>query len=180
MGKTMNKKQMIKEQKRLKQERKEVESLFKDDKDVYKVFKIALGVLLFIGLAFVAINFANGTWSLTKSNKKATEIDPTMLIAGTMFNKEEDTEYLVLAYDMKDKNDVVYAALASNYTGERHLYFLDLSSGFNTKFIGDKTVISNDLSKLKFKGAALLVIKGDKITKSYTTEKDIVNFFSQK
>ena len=31
----MNKKQMIKEQKRLKQERKEVETLFKDDKEVY-------------------------------------------------------------------------------------------------------------------------------------------------
>ena len=49
----MNKKQILKEQKRLKQERKEVETLFKDDKDVYKVFKIAGGVILFIGLAFV-------------------------------------------------------------------------------------------------------------------------------
>ena len=50
MGKTMNKKQMIKEQKRIKAERKEVETLFRDDKEVYKVFKIALGVILFIGV----------------------------------------------------------------------------------------------------------------------------------
>ena len=40
--------------------------------------------------------------------------------------------------------------------------------------------MSNDLSKLKFGGATLLVIKGDKITKSYTKEAEIVKFFSQK
>ncbi len=175
----MNKKQMLKEQKRLKQERKEVESLFKDDKDVYKVFKIALGVILFIGLSYVIINFANGTWSLTKKNKKATEIDSRMVIAGTMFDKEED-DYLVLAYNMKDEKDSFYEALASNYNSDMHLYYLDLSSGFNTNFIGDKTVISDDLSKLKFSGATLLTIKGNKIVKSYTKEADIVKFFSQK
>ena len=175
----MNKKQMIKEQKRLKAQRKEVETLFKDDKEVYKVFKIALGVILFIGLAYVIINFANGTWSLTKENKKTTEIDSSMVIAGTMFNKEDD-EYLVLAYDMKSDKDAFYGALASNYNGTKTLYYLDLSSGFNDKFIGKKTVISNDLSKLKFSGATLLQIKGNKITKSYTTEKEITKFFSQK
>lgn len=175
----MNKKQMLKEQKKLKEQRKEVETLFKDDKDIYQVFKIALGVILFIGLAFVIINFANGTWSLTKKNKAATEIDQSMLIAGTMFNKEED-EYLVFAYDMKDEAFDFYEVLTSNYTGERNLYYLDLSSGFNTNFLGDKTVISNDLSKLKFAGPSLLIIKGDKVTKSYVTENDIIKFFSQK
>ena len=56
----MNKKQMIKEQKKLKQQRKEVEILFKDDKEVFGVFKIALGVILFIGLVYVGINILNG------------------------------------------------------------------------------------------------------------------------
>ena len=177
----MNKKQMLKEQKKLKQQRKEVETLFKDDKEVFKVFKIALGVLVFIGIAYVGINILNGNWNiLTKDNKKTTEIDSKMVITGTMFNKEEG-EYLVLAYNMKEKKDEFYSALASNYSDtSRNLYYLDLSSGFNDKFIGDKTVISNDLAKLKFGGATLLVIKGDKITESYTTEEKIVKFFSQK
>ena len=102
-----------------------------------------------------------------------------MLIAGTMFEKEED-EYLVLAYDMKSEKEAFYGALANNYSGDKHLYFLDLSSGFNANFIGDKTIISNDLSKLKFAGATLLTINGNKITKSYTKEADIIKFFSQK
>ena len=176
----MNKKQMIKEQKKLKQQKKEAAVLFKDDKEVYNVFKIAIGVILFIGLVYVGINIFNGNWNiLTKSNKKATEIDSQMVIAGTMFNKEED-EYLVLAYDMQNEKQAFYAALVSNYNATKKLYLLDLSSGFNTDFIGEKTIVSNDLNKLKFGGPTLLVVKADKITKSYTTEEDIVKILSQK
>ena len=176
----MNKKQMLKEQKRLKEERKQVENLFQDDKEVYKVFKIALGVIIFIGLAYVLINIFNGNWNiLTSKNKTTTEIDSKMLIAGTLFNKEED-EYLVLAFDMKDEKQSFYGVITSNYNSSPKLYYLDLSSGFNNNFVGSDTVISNDLAKLKLGGPTLLLIKGDKIVKSYTEEKDIVNYFVQK
>lgn len=174
----MNKKQMLKEQKKLKQQQREVATLFKDDKEVYNVFKIALAVILFIGLVYIGVNIFKGDL-LTKSNKKTTEIDSQMVIAGTMFGKE-DNEYLVLAYDMKEKSQEFYGALASNYNDSKKLYLLDLSSGFNANLISDKTVVSNDLSKLKFGGATLLSIKGNSITKSYTTESEIVKFFSQK
>ena len=177
----MNKKQMLKEQKRLKKEQKEVESLFSDDKEIYNVFKISLGVILFIGLAFVIINIFNGNWNiLTKKNTAETEIDSRLTLVGTMFNIDKDNEYLVLAYDMNDEKEAFYGALANNYSGTDKLYYIDLASGFNKEFIGDKTIVSNDLSKLKFGGATLLVIKGDKITKSYTTENDIVNYFVKK
>ena len=177
----MKKKQILKEQKKLKEERKQVENLFQNDKEVYKVFKIGLGVILFIGVAFAVINIFNGNWNIfTNKNTKETEIDSKMLIAGTLFNKEEDN-YLVLAYDMNDEKYNFYSALASSYNNTSpKLYYLDLSSGFNSKFISNKTVISNNLNELKFGGATLLLIKGDKIIKSYTTENDIVNFFVQK
>ena len=175
----MNKKQILKEQKRLKQERRDAEKLFNDGNGVNNVIKITIGVVGFILVAFALINIFNGNWNIfNKSNKKATEIDPKMVMVGTMFNKE-DGEYLVLAYDMQDNNSV-YAYLASNYYGSPNLYYLDLSSGFNSNFIGDKTVISDDLSKLKFSGAALMLINKDKITKSYTTEDEIVNYFNNK
>ena len=176
----MNKKQMLKEQKRLKKERRDAARLFNDDKEVYNVFKIGLGVIGFILIAFALINIFNGNWNLfNKKNEKVTEIDPKMVMVGTMFNKEEE-EYLVLAYDMQDDNNSIYAYLASNYYGSPNLYYLDLSSGFNNNFIGEETVISSDLSKLKFSKAALLLINKDKITKSYTTEDEIVNYFNNK
>ena len=175
----MNKKQMLKEQKRIKKERRDAEKLFNDDKEVYDVFKIALGVIGFILIAFVAINIFNGNWNLfNKKNRQETQIDPKMVMVGTMFNKE-DGEYLVLAYDMQDNNSV-YAYLASNYYGSPNLYYLDLSSGFNSNFIGEKTIVSDDLSKLKFSSATLMLINKDKITKSYITEDEIVNYFNNK
>lgn len=176
----MNKKQIIKEQKRIKQEQKEVANLFQDDKEVYNVFKIALGVLLFIGLAYAAINILNGNWNLfTKKNVPTTEIDSKMLMVGTMFGKEED-EYLVLAYDLNDETEAYNAVLVDNYSGTKHLYVLDLGSGFNRDFVGDKANITNDLTKLKFDGTTLLVLKGEKVIKSYRTEKEIYDYLSQK
>ena len=82
----------------------------------------------------------------------------------------------VMAYQEKLRNKEIWFL----YYGEKHLYYVDLSSGFNQNFIGSKTVISNDLNKLKFSGPTLLVIKKDKITKSYDKENDIVKLLSQK
>ena len=165
----MNKKQMLKEQKRLKQERRDAEKLFGDNNGVNNLIKITIGVVGFILVAFALINIFNGNWNIF--NKR-------MVMVGTMFNKE-DGEYLVLAYDMQDNNSV-YAYLASNYYGSPNLYYLDLSSGFNSNFIGDKAIISEDLSKLKFSSATLMLINKDKITKVYTTEDEIVNYFNNK
>ena len=171
----MNKKQIIKEQKRLKEERRQTERLFNDDKEVYNVFKICLGVILFIGLAFVIINVVNGNWNLfNKKNNKETEINSQKVMAGTMFDKE-DGEYYVLAYDMTDEKNDFYGLLIDNYYGDKKLYVLNLGSGFNNDFLGDKTVISEDLTKLKFASATLLLINKDKITKSYQIEEEIVN-----
>ena len=175
----MNKKQMLKEQKRLKQERKDAQKLFQDDREVSTVIKITIGVILFIGIAFCVINIANGTWNIFSVKNVETEIDPNRVIVGTMLNKE-DTEYLVLAYDMKEVMNDHYAALASNYNGSTKLYLLDLSSGFNSKFVGEKANITSDLEKLVFSGPTLMEIKEGKITKSYTDEKAIIDYFASK
>ena len=176
----MNKKQILKEQRRIKAERRQTEKMFNDGKEANTVLKVALGVILFIGLSFAVINITNGTWNLfNKVNKESTEIDNKMVIVGTMFNKS-DSEYLVLAYDMKDKNSDLYSFLSSNYSKELDLYFLDLSSGFNKDYIGDKTVISNSIDGLKFGGPVLLVINKDKIVKSYVTEDEIISYFNSK
>ena len=172
----MNKKQMLKEQKRLKKERKEAAVLFKDDKEVYNVFKIALGVILFLAASYVFVNVMRGNLNLfNKKNIVTEDIDNTMVMVGTMFNKS-DSEYLVMAYDMSDDTNPYYDALIDNYSDEKKLYKLDLSSGFNSSFIGEESVISSDLTKLKFSGPTLLVIKGDKIVSSYTKEDDIKKY----
>ena len=126
----------------------------------------------------VFVNIAKGNWNIfNKSNIETESIDSKMVMVGTMFNRS-DEEYLVLAYDMNDKNENdYYGALTENYYNSKILYRLDLSSGFNSKFIGEKEVISNDLTKLKISGPTLFVIKGNTIVKSYTGENSISKYF---
>jgi hypothetical protein len=174
----MNKKQMIKEQKKIKKEKKDAERMFNDDKEIYNVFKIALGVIIFLVVSYIVVNIFKGNLNVfNKKNIPIESIDNTMVIAGTMFNKSE-SEYYVLAFDMKDEINTYYDALVSNYRGDKTLYKLDLSSGLNSSFISDKTVISNDLTKLKLSGPTLLVIKGNNIVNSYTNEEDITKYLN--
>lgn len=175
-GEIMNKKQIIKEQKRLKKERKEASQLFSDDKEVYNVFKIAIGVILFLAVSYLIVNILRGNFNFfNKGNLKSEDLDSSMVMVGTMFNKS-DSEYLVLAYDMSDELNGYYPALVSTYNGSKTLYKLDLSSGFNSSFVGNESVINSDLTKLKLSGPTLLVIKGDKIVSSYTKEADIEKY----
>ena len=175
-GEIMNKKQIIKEQKRLKKERKEASQLFSDDKEVYNVFKIAIGVILFLAVSYLVVNILRGNFNFfNKGNLKSEDLDSSMVMVGTMFNKS-DSEYLVLAYDMSDELNGYYPALVSTYNGSKTLYKLDLSSGFNSSFVGNESVINSDLTKLKLSGPTLLVIKGDKIVSSYTKEADIEKY----
>ena len=175
----MNRKQMIKEQKRIKKERRETQYLFNNESDIYKnLIRITLGVILFVLFVFCLINITKGNWNLfNKKNIETEQIDNRMVMVGTMFNKS-DEEYLVLAYDMSNINDHnYYGYVSSNYYGSKVLYYLDLSSGFNSKFVGNNENITSDLNKLQFKGPTLLLIKGNQILKSYTNEDAITNYF---
>ena len=180
MDDIMNKKQMLKEQKRLKKERRESEYLFNSESDISKnIIITTVSVIAFVLVVFCFVNIAKGNWNLFNKNNIATEsIDDKMVMVGTMFDRS-DEEYLVLAYDMNNQNESdYYGALTENYYDSKTLYRLDLSSGFNSKFIGDKEVLSNDLSKLKFSGPTLLIIKGNAIVKSYITEDAISKYFN--
>ena len=178
----MNKKQMLKEQKRLKKEKRESEYLFNSESDISKnIIITTVSVIAFVLIVFCFVNIVKGNWNLfNKSNISVESIDDKMVIVGTMFNKSDD-EYLVLAYDMNDQNENdYYGALTENYYDSKTLYRLDLSSGFNSKFIGDKEVISSDLTKLKISGPTLFIIKGNNIVKSYTGEDSITEYFNKK
>ncbi len=181
-GEIMNKKQMLKEQKRLKKEQRESTYLFNNEGDISKnIIITTVSVIAFVLVVFCFVNIAKGNWNIfNKSNIEVEAIDNKMVMVGTMFNKS-DEEYLVLAYDMNDRNENdYYGALTENYYDSKTLYRLDLSSGFNSKFIGDKEVISSDLTKLKIVGPTLFVIKGNSIVKTYNTEDSITEYFNKK
>ena len=174
----MKKKEMLKEQKRLREERNQKAFDFNDKDDAKKVIYIALGVVVFIGLVFVIINLFNGTWVSYKRQNEEVAIDTNLLMCGTLFDKSEK-EYLVLAYNINNEEDVVYNALFESYTKDLPLYYLDLESGFIKNCIGDKNNFVNDSTKIKFASQTLLHIKDGKIVKSYTTKEQIKDYLTK-
>lgn len=174
----MKKKEMLKEQKRLKEARNEKFLDFNDKNDIKNVLYISIGVILFIGVVFLIINIANGTWTSYNRKNPIPSIDNKLLMCGTLFNRS-DKEYLVLAYNIKNENDVVYNALVESYKGDLPLYYLDLESGFNKHCVGDKSSLVSDSTKIMFNTQTLLHIKDGKIVKTYTTKEQIKDYLTK-
>lgn len=174
----MKKKEMLKEQKKLKMAQREKLIDFSEKDDILKVVYITLGVLIFIAIVFVVINLINGTWSTLKRQNETTALDESIVMCGTMFTRP-DKEYLVLAYNVNNSDDVLYASLFDSYEGDLPLYYLDLESGFNKSCLGEKNNLVNDSTKIKFASQVLLHIKDGKIIKSYTTKELIKGYFAK-
>ena len=172
----MKKKEIMKEQKRLKAAQKEKLLDFSDKDDVKKVIYITLGVVAFIVLVFLVMNLINGTWKSYKRQNPTPAIDNSLVMCGTLFNKT-DEEYLVLAYNIKNDDDVIYSSIYDSYNDKIPLYYLDLESGFNKSCIGEKSNLVSDSTKIKFASQTLLHIKNGKIIKSYTTKDQIKDYF---
>lgn len=174
----MKKKEMLKEQKRLKAERNEKFLDFNDKNDVKTVVYITIGVLLFIGLVYLIINIVNGTWTSYNRKNPIPTIDTSLLMCGTMFEKS-DKEYLVLAFNIKNEEDAIYGTLFESYKGDLPLYYLDLESGFNKGCVGDKSNFANNSTEIKFNTQTLLHIKDKKIVKTYTTKEQIKEYLTK-
>jgi len=175
----MKKKEILKEQKRIKAAQKERAFDFSEASDVKKLLYISGGVIIFIVVVFIMTNILNGTWDLfSRDNEGPVEIDTALVMCGTIFSKT-DKEYLVMAYNIKNDEDSVYSALFEGYSGKLPIYYLDLESGFNKGCIGEKNNFVNNSEKIKFASQTLLYIKDGKIIKSYTTKEQIKSFLTK-
>lgn len=174
----MNKKQMKKEQEKLKRQQAEKYFDFNDKDDVMKIIKISLGVVLFIGVIFVLINIFNGTWNLfTRENAEISDQGENRVMCGTMF-EQTDSEYLVLAYEFDNEDQIIYPVLQGTYQGALTIYTFDLKSGFNKTCVGEKSNITTDVTKLQLSGPTLLHIKDKKIIASKTDKESIKNYIT--
>lgn len=174
----MNKKQMKKEQEKLKMERKDKPFDLHEASDVKKTIIITLGVILFLALVYVVINIAKGNFKLFTRSNENVDIDTSLVICGTMLNKPE-LNYIVMAYDFNSKEEEIYAAMSSKYTNNGNtLYLLDLSDALNKSCITkDNTKIN--LNDISFNGPTLIEVKDNKAVKSYTTKNSILNVLNK-
>ena len=176
--KIMSKKEMLKEQERIKKEKKLVSEEYKPEDIVKNFIYITIGVVLFLAVCYFGINLIKGKISFDKDEIEVDDKITNGVICGTLFTMNEP-EYYVLAYNHSGTDKNIYSQLASNYQGPDKVYNMDLESGFNKTCVGEKLVIDNDVNKLKLTSPVLLKIVNRRIEKSYSTRDEIIKALAQ-
>ncbi len=160
-----------------KQRRKNKEKYnFNYDENSGNVKKIVITLLVVVAVIaifyLVTLLINNSKRKLNTTEKKTEEIKIQYqeILANDTFVMPPK-EYYVLFYDFDGANAVYYDYLYTQYKGSKEstpIYKVDLGSGFNKKFVSDKTNSkAKDASQLKVKDATLILIKNGKNV-SYT------------
>jgi len=131
-------------------------------------------IILVIVLVFIGVIYGFSMLFIEKDNSiygisyQTGEVNPDMVIAGTMFNRPID-EYYILAYNNKGVEAPYYSQLAKNYiskqTDATQMYYLELNSYLNKDIYSttESNPKAKNLEELQIKDFTLIHIKKGKI-----------------
>lgn len=146
-----------------------------------KMIVIVTVVFLAFYLITLYVNKNKDKVETPKTEKQAATIQYDEILVSNIFDRPEKT-YYVLVEDIEDEDAKVYEVYLSKYksaTNANRVYYSVLNNLFNTKYMNEKANLTNDLSKLKFKGTTLLLIENKKIKKSFEGNENITNYLTE-
>ena len=158
-----------------------------DDYSIQKMLKIVLLLIVIFGTFYLITYFVVNNRKETKNNTY-TVIDSSKILLNNLFSKPEE-EYYVLAtmpskyessYKMIDY-DKLYDEYVNKYKQQDDtatFYYINLDDALNKSYIGEETVISNDLSELKLSDDVLFKIKDKEIETAYVGKSEIIDALS--
>lgn len=142
------------------------------------VILLIIVILVCLGIYFLTDNMINRETKRAEETSEKVEIDYDIASIGTMFNRIEDT-YYVLLYSTKNDNE--YKSLLTTYRSSDNYiktYFVDLDKKINESAVSDTlNKRPTNSSEVKVKGATLYKIKDGKVVNcydSYETIKDVL------
>ncbi len=158
------------------------------DMEYSKIIKIAIGVILVLGLTYFITAIATG--EIKFGNKKKEETPETSIqyeeiLAGEIFNRSPE-EYYVLLFNFTDTFASYYLSLKDNYTKQENtlpIYIVDLEKHLNKDFVLEEgenyTEYPDNLNDLKVSNPTLIKIHDHKVTERINNRDDILNFLNQ-
>ena len=175
----MNRKQIMKEMKKNKKDKKVVEEDNYISRFIFTVGLIL--VILIIGYLVIGV-FVNKTINFKKETEEKEEvtIDNTTILAGEIFDQKKDN-YYVLIYDMS-KEDNILSNWKSIYEAKENaltVYVVDSSKKLNANFLVEKDSNKNPTSydDLKIKSPTLMKIENKKVVDYIEGEEEIKKIF---
>ena len=152
--------------------------------NLFKILKILGIVLIMFIIIYIGTAIVTGEIKLTKEKEEEKEvtIQTEKILAGSTFNIT-DKEYMVLYYDFNAGDSGIYGMLFNTYKSNGSsvkMYRVDLSSGFNKKYItnGKVNTSPSNIDELKVKNPALIRIKNKKVTKFIISKEEIKNYIN--
>ncbi len=155
------------------EESKRIEEVVSNDTNLVDKLFIAGGVLLFI-LAFYGLTlYITGKNSdEVKEEKKEVEISREEIIVGRSLSMSKD-DYYVVYYD--DTNSATYDEIIKKYTKSISLYKVNMSNGFNKKYVtdGESNKSPSKVSEFKINGPTLIKVSKNKVIEYVEGEEAI-------
>ena len=157
--------------------------------DYTRVIKIAVGVLLVLGVFYFLTALSNGEIDFKGKNsndKKETVIEYQEIMAGSIFNRNAK-EYYVLLSDGSDNYTGYFKSLISTYNAKDNslpFYTVDLEKKVNSqyKILDDDTNTYSkptDIDNLKVLSPTILKIKDGKAVDVIVGQEKILEFFNK-
>lgn len=144
--------------------------------DLRSIIKFIVIVLIVVMIFyFITIFVTDNKTSSTESKSEEAIIQYEEIIIGNMYDQKED-EYYVLLKDEKDPYISYYETNITNYKSKDdalNVYYVNLSSAFNKKYISDENNIIKD--DFKIKSTVLIKIKDKDISEVYQNNSEIMD-----
>lgn len=172
-----NRKQILKN---MKKERKLRNNHIEDNENVITRFVGTIfGVLLVLVISYLLIGiFFTKTikFGKDKEEKPTVNIDKSTILLGNIFNQKED-EYLVIIYDINDKDNTSLENWITYYKGKNTatIYKVDSKNKMNGKYIVEKDSNreAKELSELKVIAPTIIKVKDKAIVEYYEGEEEV-------
>lgn len=172
-------------QKRLAKEKQDMRDYKESNAGInMKTFLIITACVVgFVLLMFVFTKIKTGEWNLfTKENSVtySAEIQDVKILCGSVLNRTE-SEYYVLAYEMKKDSASLYETIVEQYNSSKDkikVYKLDLGNSRNNICKSDTLNLTNDVTNLKLTIPSLIKIRNGQIVENYQDYDTIKNILT--
>lgn len=157
-------------------------SKINDNNEMLKLLKFIVLVSLIVLLFYVVTLFVNNEEKEQTNTDTPATIQYDYILVGNILTQPNE-DYYVLAKTSDDVNSQVYEAYLSNYTYQEdalRVYYVDLDNPLNSKFLKEESNFKfKNITDISFKETTLLLIKDNKIKKTYEGKDNIIEVLEE-
>ena len=148
--------------------------------EMVKLIRIFLIIVVVFMLFYaLTVTISNKKNKPSIENNNVDSIQYTEILLGTIFNKKENSYYVIAEFKDDEKN---YSSYVNEYNKKEdalNIYYVDMNDAMNSKYINDEENITNDISDLRISKTTLFKIENGQITEHYSGNEKILEYFEK-